>query len=72
MLSVMYTLILLQYMFIFLPGILVGMRPCGITLFISELFILKSLSQVYGVLHEFLARQKNVAASLSKEFTVST
>ena len=34
-------------------GILAGMRPCGIILFVSELFISESLSQVYGILHNY-------------------
>lgn len=35
-------------------------------LFVNELFISESLSQVYGVLHEFLQRQKGVALNLGK------
>ena len=48
-------------------GILAGMWPCGIILFVSELFISESLSQVYGILHEFLQRQKDVAHKLGNK-----
>ena len=51
---------------IFIPGIFAGMRPCGILLIVSELFISESLSQVYGILHEFLQRNYEAASSLSE------
>ena len=40
------------------------MRPCGVSVFISELFIAESLSQVYGILHEFLQKNDCVTAKL--------
>ena len=49
-------------------GILAGMRPCWIILFINELFISESLSQVYGILHEFLSRQENVLNNLGLSY----
>lgn len=53
-------------------GILDGMRPCGIILFINELFISESLSQVYGILHEFLSRQENVLNNLGLSYLYNT
>ena len=47
-------------------GILAGMWPCGIIVFVHELFISESLSQVYGILHEFLKRHEAVSDGLSE------
>ena len=40
-------------------GILAGMRPCGIILFVTELFISESISQVYGYLHNYCSLYPN-------------
>ena len=32
------------------------MKPCGIILFVYELFISESKSQVYGILHDVLSK----------------
>ena len=40
------------------------MRPCGIIMIVSELFISESLSQVYGILHNFFQRNDEAASTL--------
>ena len=52
-------------------GVLAAMWPCGVIVFVNELFITESLSQVYGILHEFLSRQESIAANLGKLCLVS-
>ncbi|XP_044168316.1 uncharacterized protein LOC122952504 [Acropora millepora] len=37
-------------------GTFFGMKPCGIILFVYELFISESKSQVYGILHDVLSK----------------
>ena len=49
-------------------GILAGMRPCGIFVFVNELFISESLSQVYEILYEFMSRQENVLNNLGLSY----
>ena len=39
-------------------------------MFLNELFISESLSQVYGILHEFLSKQDSVAANLGEHIHV--
>ena len=46
------------------PGIFSGMRPCGIIMIVSELFISESLSQVYGILHNFFQRNDEAVSTL--------
>ena len=45
-------------------GVLAGIWPCGIVVMVSELFISESLPQVDGTLHDFCARNKQVASKL--------
>lgn len=42
-------------------GILAGMRPCGVIVLLSELFIAESTAQVYGCLHNYFASYPNAA-----------
>ena len=44
-----------RFHFIFV-GTFFGMKPCGIILFVYELFISESKSQVYGILHDVLSK----------------
>ena len=37
------------------PGVLAGMRPCGIVVMLKELFSAESKLQVYAALHELLS-----------------
>lgn len=39
-----------------LVGTFFGMKPCGIILFVYELFISESKSQVYGILHDVFSK----------------
>ena len=43
-------------MFCFFIGTFFGMKPCGIILFVYELFISESKSQVYGILHDVFSK----------------
>ena len=47
-----------QVIFVYYTGILAGMWPCGIIVLVNELFLSESLSQVYGILHGLLRREK--------------
>ena len=47
-------------------GVLAAARPCGIIVFISELFRSESISQVYGNLHQFFDDHPTIMAKLSK------
>ena len=47
-------------------GILAGVRPCGIIVFLSELFISESKTQVYGALHSFYKLVPTVASKIGK------
>lgn len=49
-----------------LVGIMAGMRPCGVIVLLSELFISESLPQVYGSLHQFYASNPTAASKISK------
>ena len=44
------------YIVLHLLGTFFGMKPCGIILFVYELFISESKSQVYGILHDVLSK----------------
>ena len=55
----------------FTLGILAGMRPCGIILFVSELFIAESLSQVYGCLHNYYRLFPDAVKNIGKIYFVS-
>ena len=48
------------------PGILAAIWPCGVVMFVRELFVAESKSQVYGHLHQFLQSNPEVASRLSK------
>lgn len=39
---------------LYYSGILAGMRPCGIIVLLSDLYIAESKSQVYGSLHIYI------------------
>ena len=47
-------------------GIMAGMRPCGVIVLLSELFISESLPQVYGSLHQFYVGNPAAASKISK------
>ena len=47
-------------------GILAASWPCGIMLFVSELFGSESISQVYLSLHQYFDEYKDVLDELSK------
>ena len=49
-----------------LIGIMAGMRPCGVIVLLSELFISESLPQIYGSLHQFYASNPTAASKISK------
>lgn len=51
-------------------GILAGMRPCGVILFVSELFIPESLSQVYGCLPNYYTLYPNAVQDIGKNATL--
>jgi len=53
----------------FCAGILAGMRPCGTILFVTELFISESLSQVYGYLHNYHSSFPTVSNNIGKKQT---
>ena len=48
-------------------GILAGMRPCGIIVLLSELFISESKSQVYGCLHNYYLKHPAAAKKISRK-----
>ena len=48
-------------------GILAAMRPCGIIVFLSELFIAESTAQVYGCLHNYFAKYAAAAKQIGKK-----
>ena len=43
------------------------MRPCGIIVLLSELYIAESKSQVYGYLHNYYVRYPHAAQKVSNE-----
>lgn len=43
-------------------GVLAGVWPCGVICIVSELFVSESLSQVYGILHEFLEQNSSLTS----------
>ena len=47
-------------------GILAGIWPCGIIVLVSKLFISESLSQVYGILHDFCQNNDVITCNLGK------
>ena len=47
-------------------GIMAGIRPCGVVVLLSELFISESLPQVYGSLHQFYVSNPAAASKISK------
>ena len=49
-----------------MTGILAGMWPYGIVVFLQELFTAESKSQVYAALHELLSNCPSISNSLSK------
>ena len=49
-----------------LEGILAGIWPCGVVVFIAELFQSESCSQVYGSFHELLRRNDASLLTLSE------
>lgn len=52
-----FKIIPLKFVFIFLhAGTFFGMKPCGIILFVYELFISESKLQVYGILQDVLTK----------------
>ena len=53
-------LLLLTCMYPLFVGTFFGLQPCGFILFVYELFISKSKSQVYGILHNvfFFSKQQ--------------
>ena len=51
---------------LYIVGILAAMRPCGVIVLVTELFIAESKTQVYGCLHNYLARFPNAAKELGK------
>ena len=52
-------LLLLTCMYPLFVGAIFGLRPCGFILFVYELFISESKSQVYGILHDGRAWEHN-------------
>ena len=54
-----------------ISGIFSGMSPCGIVLFVSELFISESLSQVNGILHDLLQRSNEAKSNLGIDTIMS-
>ena len=43
-----------------IAGILAGIRPCGVIVFLAELFTSESKAQVYGSLHQFFVKHPEV------------
>lgn len=48
------------------------MRPCGVIVLLTELFISESKSQVYGCMHNYLAHYPTAAKQLGKHTRVGT
>lgn len=49
------------------PGILAGLRPCGVIVFLNELFTSESKTQVYGCLHNYYHKYPITANNIGKE-----
>jgi len=47
------------------------MRPCGVIVLLTELFIAESNTQVYGSLHNYYANHPNAAKRIGKGCSVN-
>ena len=54
----------LDFYFVSNVGILAGMRPCGVIVLLSELYVSESKSQVYGYLHNYYSLHPATAQSI--------
>ena len=52
-------------------GVLAGIWPCGVVIFVAELFVSESKSQVYGILHDFCQTNADSTKNISKYHTIS-
>ena len=49
-------------------GVLAAMWPCGVIVYLSELFISESKLQVYATIHEFLFKYSSISDKLSESY----
>jgi hypothetical protein len=49
-------------------GVLAGMRPCGVIVLLSELFIAESKTQVYGSLHNYYSNYPVAAKNIGMAY----
>lgn len=52
------------WFYVYIVGILAGIRPCGIIVLLSELFTSESKAQVYASLHQFLKEHPQVSETI--------
>ena len=52
-------------------GVFAGMRPCGVIVLQTELFIAESNTQVYGSLHNYTANHPNAVKRIGKGCSVN-
>ncbi len=53
-----------HYSFIACSGVLAGIRPCGIIVLLSELFVAESKTQVYACLHNYFVANPEASKTI--------